>query len=233
MQTLAGTAFIGEPTNYSLHTDDCVAIAFVLSFLCIAWVVSHSHQFIVDSIVNIFEDNTRSSRFTKRASCQLQGKPLLIIQAATALGLVATYFIHSSTNAAEMPWHLFPAATLIACIYYLLRVALYAGVNNVFFAPKKVNSWTDFYLLTTLFEGIALFVLSLGIVYLQVSTSVCKILLILLLVGLEIPRIIKIKSIFFSGLIGYIHIFLYFCTLNLAPPFLVWQILLKINTQFT
>lgn len=236
LQTLASSAFVGEPTAYSLRTDDCVAIALVFCFLSIAWVVSQSRQFIADSIINLFDDNTRSSRFTKRATNELQSKPLLFAQTAISLGLVATCFLHSESGfmpTAVSQQMVLPAAAAIATVYYLLRIALYAGVNSVFFPPQKAKLWTDFYLLTLLFEGIILFTISLIVVYSQLSITDCKLPLVLLLGILEIPRIIKLKTIFFPGITGFVHIFLYFCTLNLAPLLLAVQILLNFNTQTT
>ena len=114
-----------------------------------------------------------------------------------------------------------------------LMLFSYTGVNSVFFPPQKVKLWTDFYLLTLLFEGIILFTISLIVVYSQLSITDCKLPLVLLLGILEIPRIIKLKTIFFPGITGFVHIFLYFCTLNLAPLLLAVQILLNFNTQTT
>ena len=236
LQTLASSAFVGEPTDYSLRTDDCVAIALVFCFLSIAWVVSQSHQFIADSIINLFDDNTRSSRFTKRATNELQSKPLLFAQAAISLGLVATCFVHSETGFTPKgvsQQMMLPIAAAFSAIYYLLRITLYAGVNSVFFPPQKVKLWTEFYLLTLLLEGTMLFAFSLTVIYSQLSMTDCKLPLVLLLGILEIPRIIKLKIIFFPGITGFFHIFLYFCTLNLAPQLLATQILLNFNTQTT
>ena len=236
LQSLVSQPFLGEPTAYSLRTDDCVAMAFVLSFLCMAWVVAHSRQFIIDSFVNILEDNTRCTRFTKRATHELQGIPLLIIQAALGFGLISAYFANQTTTAPAptiAPHLIVPISALVATCYYVTRVAIYAGINSVFFTPQKVKAWTDFYLLSLLIEGAALTALSLASIYTQLNTTSSKVILILLLIGLEIPRFVKLKSIFFPGFIGSIHIFLYFCTLNLAPMLLVWQILTNFNTQFS
>lgn len=236
LQSLVSQTFVGEPTAYSLRTDDCVAMALVLSFLCMAWVVAHSRQFITDNFVNILEDNTRCTRFTKRATHELQGRPLLIIQAALGFGLISAYFSGQTTATPPptiAPHLVVPISALVATCYYMARIAIYAGINSVFFTPQKMKAWTNFYLLSLLIEGASLTALSLASIYMQLSTTSSKVILILLLGSLEILRFVKLKSIFFPGIIGYVHIFLYFCTLNLAPTLLVWQILTNFNTQFT
>jgi hypothetical protein len=66
-------------------------------------------------------------------------------------------------------------------------------------------------------------------VFLDLPTEVQQWWVLLIISGIEVLRLIKLKVIFFRGALGYVHIFLYFCTLNLATSLVAWRLLTQIK----
>jgi hypothetical protein len=111
----------------------------------------------------------------------------------------------------------------------VLKLLLYAIINRIFFSKEQREEWTITYLVTLLYGAIFLLPLVAAIVFLDLPLGGQKWWLLSILCGTEILRFIKLKVTFFRGALGYVHIFLYFCTLNLATTLVGWRLLTQIK----
>ena len=223
---------VGSASSYTLRNDDCVALIVVLGFLCLSWVLSHSWSHIANSFENYLQPAVRSNRFVQHNENELGRITSYLALSSLMMGLWQTAYLSHT----QPQWYALQSSLLVltatvggALAYYSLHLLLYAMVNSVFFTSKQISEWTRTYILTVLVEGVMIFPVALCAIYGNLTFAWLQVAFFLIMGFTQILRLIKLKSIFFSGAVGYVHIFLYFCTLNVAPTFLAWQILLQIN----
>jgi len=107
--------------------------------------------------------------------------------------------------------------------WLLLKTVAYQVVNWTFFPSKENGRWMSaFYLLNGLF-GVAIFALAALKIFVGLSASQLSFCLLVLVISYKFLVIFKLKSNFKTKNYGYLLIFLYFCTLELAPALIVWH----------
>ena len=217
---------------YLLQNDDWIAAAFLLSFVLLVWAVSRSWAFLEGWVTGFFNEEGTRKMFTKRVDVQLNGYVPILVSVSLLLGILVTSYMRSNEMALMSVWgaqnvHLGGSAVLLAFI--LLKMLLYFVVNRTFFSASSAAEWTRSYTVTLLIEGGLLLPLVVATVFLELSFSGQRISFFGILGIVEILRLMKLKVIFFRGALGYVHIFLYFCTLNLATTFIGWQVLTHIK----
>ena len=124
------------------------------------------------------------------------------------------------------PYQLLLTYTALCLGYYLLKLALYAFVNSIFFSRESRERWTASYLLCILALGLGFLPVALLIVYFDLSfhhllnTTLC------LLAVQKCLLLYKCYSIFFTYKLGWVHLILYFCTLEITPLLAFGQVVM-------
>ncbi len=217
---------------YLLRNDDLLIAAFLLSFLLIVWAVSRSWVFLEGWWTGFFNDEGKRKKFTKHLEVQLNGVVPIIVSVSLLLGVLLASYVQREVPELFQFWkpqevYLWGCGALLGFI--LLKQLLYLLVNYTFFSASSTAEWARSYLVTLLVEGVMLFPLVVATLFLDLS-SVWQQIWFWSIVGLvELLRLLKLKVIFFHGVLGYVHIFLYFCTLNLATTYVAWQQLTHIK----
>jgi hypothetical protein len=229
---LAGAPFMGTPTEYVLHSDDYVAGLIVLCFMCLAFFIADTRKTIETSLLNTFQNVSRSKHFVKRLGDELNATFMLMVQVCLIEGTLLYAFLRHKTPTLFEDTH--SMLGLCYCmagilLFQCLRMFIYRVVNHTFFTPKAISEWAESHLLSLLFEAVLFYPLLVVFVFANLTIETFQILFILLCFSIELYRFTRFKVIFFPGVMGYLHIFLYFCMLNLAIPFLAYQILGKIG----
>ena len=217
---------------YLLRNDDLIVAAFLLSFLLIVWAVSRSWAYLDEWWTGFFNEEGKRKKFTKHLDVQLNGVVPIVVSVSALMGiLVAGYIQHKepALMAEFTPEVVFAGSVGGVFLLILLKQLLYFLVNCTFFRKEQAGEWAKSYLVTLLLEGMLLFPLVVAAVFLDLPIELQEWAVLLLLVVVELVRLIKLKVIFFRGALGYVHIFLYFCTLNLATNIVAWQILTHIK----
>ena len=217
---------------YLLQNDDTIIASFLLSFILIVWAVSRSWTFIEGWWASFFRFENKRKMFTKRLDVQLNGCIPIVMSVSLLMGILVTGYTNRYTPETFQELNsngifIVGAGGILTVI--LLKLLLYFIVNNIFFTKEQAEEWTTAYLVTLLYEAILLLPLVASAIFLDLSMEGQKWWLICILCGIEIIRLIKLKVIFFRGMLGYIHIFLYFCTLNLATSLISWRLLTQIK----
>jgi hypothetical protein len=127
------------------------------------------------------------------------------------------------------PEWVFAGSIGFVLLFILFKLLLYFCVNCTFFRREQAVEWSKTYLVTLLLEGCLLLPLVIAGVFLDLSVAVREWCILLILLFVELVRLIKLKVTFFRGALGYVHIFLYFCTLNLATSLIFWRLLTQIK----
>ncbi|MBR4297341.1 MAG: DUF4271 domain-containing protein [Bacteroidaceae bacterium] len=217
---------------YLLQNDDWITASFLLSFILIVWAASRSWTFIEGWWASFFRFENKRKMFTKRLDVQLNGCVPIVMSVSLLVGILVTGYTYQT--APEVFQELtsngifaIGAGGILTVI--LLRLLLYFIVNSIFFTKEQTEEWTTAYLVTLLYEAILLLPLVASTVFLDLPIGGQKWWFISILCVIELIRLIKLKVIFFRGLLGYVHIFLYFCTLNLATSLISWRLLTQIK----
>lgn len=217
---------------YLLRYDDWIVSAFLLSFLLIVWAVSRSWTFLEGWWTGFFRVETNRKKFTKHLDVQLNGCIPIVVSVCLLLGIMVTGYVQQSAPevfAAYSPCYIFAIGAGGVGTVIVLKLLLYAIINRIFFSKEQREEWTITYLVTLLYEAIFLLPLVAAIVFLDLPLGGQKWWLLSILCGTEILRFMKLKVTFFRGALGYVHIFLYFCTLNLATTLVGWRLLTQIK----
>lgn len=217
---------------YQLRNDDIITAAFLLSFMLTVWAVSRSWPFLEAWWSGFFNEDRKRKKFTKHLDVQLNGCVPIVVSASLLFGILVTKYVQQFVPEVFQE---FTPQLVFACgaggIFTLvvLKLLLYLLVNLTFFNSTQAREWTTSYLVTLLFEAILLLPLVAATVFLDLPTEVQQWWVLFVISGIEVLRLIKLKVIFFRGALGYVHIFLYFCTLNLATSLVAWRLLTQIK----
>ena len=217
----------GDPVPYLFRTDSFVTIVLMVSFFFVVWVISRSRHYLREQVKDFFHHRQRENLFAQRTQTELRGQLFLIFQTCFVLGIL--FFDYTQECQAEVfnqvsPYLILATSVGIFCLYYLLKIGVYSVVNNVFFDRRQCEQWNGAYLLCVLAMGLVLLPLSLLVVYFDMSLRNTAILFVCFLVVDKMLLFYKCSRIFFSYPFGWVHLFLYFCTLEIAPIFMLFRV---------
>ena len=223
----------GDPLPYRLRTDDYVTAALLLSFFLEVWVVARSYRFLVQQVKDLFYIRRRENLFTPDA--ELRGQFFLIFQVCFVLGVLffdyTQEFMTSVFNQVS-PYKLLATNVAIIIVYYAVKLMGYAIVDWVFFDRTQHALWMDTYYLGQLALGMALFPVALLVVYFDLSFRLLTIAAAVIAGGIALLLFYRCYAIFFTYRWGFLHLFLYFCTLEILPLLVVWRALVYANNYW-
>ena len=125
----------------------------------------------------------------------------------------------------ESPYITFAAFLLLWIVYFLVKRMMSSFVNWVFFRSEKIFTMNRAYTFIYVAEAMLSLVLALVIVFLPIPHEKVPILAIALIILVKIVLLFKTYQIFFPKMYGTLHLFVYFCTLELMPLLVLWQAL--------
>ncbi len=229
MMLFSMLSIAGEPLPYSFRDDDLITGALLVCFLIINWVAAGSWRFVRNYGKGFFRPRERENLFAAEDENKLKGSlPLIVL---TSFLVSIHFFRHlqeqtSATAGEAQPHEVMGLATGIVFAYYFLKLLVYAIVNTVFFDRWQRSLWRQDYLMNVFCFGFALFPLTLLVVYLDLGHRLVCFVFIGLLVVLKCLLLYRCMRIFFDSGSRSLHLFLYFCTLEMAPLLFLWRILL-------
>lgn len=225
------SGFSGMPLEYELRNDDVVTSVILLSFVIMAWVIAASWRFLRISIKDFFYHRTRANLFIDRADTVLRGRFFLVLQTSFLQGILFFGFVQSmlpDVFEGISPYLLLSLTTLIVLGYYGAKFVLYRAVNHVFFPPESNRAWDNYYLVSILTTGALLLPLTLLVVFFDLAYREAIVAYVLLMAIVKMLLLYKCYRTFFNGMVGYLHIILYFCALEIVPYALLGGTLLTV-----
>lgn len=232
LMTVQPTGIAGDPVPYQFRTDSIVTIILMLSFFLMVKVISGSRHYLHEQIKDFFHHRQRENLFALRTQNEMRGQVFLIFQTCIMLGVL--FFDYTQEYQADVfnqvsPYKILSVSVGICALYFLLKTGCYTFINNIFFSRKQNEQWAESYLLCTLGLGTALMPLSLLVVYFDLSlTHMCITFFCLLIVD-KLLLLYKCSRIFFNYSFGWVHLFLYFCTLEIVPIFILFRAVVYAN----
>lgn len=101
-------------------------------------------------------------------------------------------------------------------------------VNYVFFPPRERSLWTAAKMMSTAWMGMLLTPIFLLLSYFRLPVDNALIYALIVIIFVKLLLFYKCFIIFFKKTGAFLQIFLYFCTLELVPPLILWGILVTI-----
>lgn len=226
------TGIAGDPVPYQFRTDSIVTIILMVSFFLVVWVTSLSRHYLHEQVKDFFHYRQRENLFSERTQTEMRGQVFLIFQTCFLLAIL--FFDYTQEFQTEVfnqlsPYKILGVSMGICCLYFTLKIGVYAFVNNIFFERKKKEQWTEAYLLCVLGTGLALLPLTLLVVYFDFSFTNTAICFACIIIVDKILLFYKCSRIFFNYTFGIVHLFLYFCTLEIVPIFILFRALIYAN----
>ncbi|MBR2863551.1 MAG: DUF4271 domain-containing protein [Bacteroidaceae bacterium] len=228
--TYCATGIAGEPLPYQFRTDNYVTGLLLLSFFLIVGVIAASWRFLSDNIKDFFYLRQSKNLFTDRHDTELRGHIFLILQSCFLLGILYTNYVQECQNdlfIQTTPHKILGLAIGTCSLFVVGKVLLYKFVNNVFFSYNQSALWYNIYYLSVLALGFGLLPLTLLVVYFDLDYSTLQFLFVCILATVKILLFYKCFQIFFNYKFGSVHLFLYFCALEILPLFVFWKILVQ------
>lgn len=223
----------GDPIPYRFRTDNFVNVVLLVSFFLVVWVITRSRHFLSEEVKGFMSERKRDSSFVERTQRELREQIFLVFQTCFVLGLL--FFDYTQEYNTEIfnrvsPYLILGMSVGTFVLYFMAKMGLYRFVNTVFFEREKVQRWNEIYLLGILFLGLTLLPVSLLVVYFDLDFGRLTEIFFFVLVVDKSLLLYKCYRIFFSYRQGWVHLFLYFCTLEIAPLLVLFRALIFANS---
>lgn len=227
----------GDPNPYSIAVDNFMTSLLLLCLLLTLVLVSVFRNFFGRQLKELFYGSTSASANIDETSNEMHMQ--FFICAEGCFSYAVLYFLYFRNYIAETftieQYQLIGLLSGMFAGYFLLKVILYSIVNWVFFDGKKNKQWRRCYLFLTTCQATITLPIVIVLSYFEISSLNVGIALCMLPLFLKLSAFYKQKQIFFTQKTQALGFFLYLCTLELVPLFMMWNALtivsgsLKIN----
>lgn len=234
LATIKPTGIAGDPVPYLFRNDNFVTITLLLSFFLVVWVISRSRHYLREQAKSFFHERERENMFSERTQTELRGQIFLIFQTCFVLGIL--FFDFTQEKQVEVfnqvsPYMILGMSVGMCALYCLIKTGFYSFVNRIFFERRACSRFNEIYMISVLALGLALLPVTLLVVYFDLSFHSLAIVFFCVLILDKMILLYKSWRIFFSYRWGWLHLFLYFCTLEIAPVFILFRILVYANSM--
>jgi len=128
----------------------------------------------------------------------------------------------------ETPYILLAAFFVLMLAYFLVKRMTSSFINWIFFQKEKNFTWQRANTFLVTMEAMFFLVLALVVEYLPIPAEEVLIMSLILVVIVKILLLFKTYQIFFPKMYGTLHLFVYFCTLELVPLLALQQVLTNV-----
>lgn len=217
----------GESQPYLLRNDDGVIGALLLLFISCLIIAVYAKRYLGNTIKHFFEKKRHNTIFEDSDDAQMRGRSLLVLQAAVALGILLFNHFHADalSSLERIPTLILLGANIAICYILLLgKIFIYNSVNRTLFSPEQRRSWHEGHVLILMCAGLLLMPVAILSLYSQIDVNTQLRFVILIGVFCEILLFYKTFRTFFNNGLGYLHLILYFCALEITPYLILWSI---------
>ncbi len=223
---------------YSFQTDDYVIGALLFCIFLVVGIIGRSHGFFSKSFKDFFRLYPVSDSNVERTKNELTCRLLLIILTAVSLGVLYYDFLQDTHpdlagTTTDSPYAVVGITTALMLAFFLIKYMLFSAVNNVFFDRNKCNEWTEAYLLSIVALGLFLLPVMFLVIYTDTSFNTQLVIFLIVISIIEIVLFFRCIRTFFNRAEGFLHLIMYFCTLEIAPALILWRVLFWTNVSLT
>ena len=222
----------GDPIPYTLRSDVFVTATLLLSFFVAMFIIARSLHVLLMQLKNFFYNRDRNQIFTLKSDSEMKNQLFIVLLICFLLTIL--FFSYTQVQLTSVfnqvsPYKLLTIDMGIFLGYYFLKYGVYFVFNWTFFSSQKRSQWMNSFNFIVLARSLCFFPIALLTVYFDLSVAT-MLTAVLVVIGIsEILVIFKAKQIFFVYKFGLLHLFLYFCTLEMAPLLFLWKTLVSAN----
>ncbi|MCI6145070.1 MAG: DUF4271 domain-containing protein [Bacteroidales bacterium] len=218
----------GNPIPVTLRTDDGIVSAIVVCFVMAMALLARSRYYLSRSFKSFLGYSLSAREKAERTNIDTFGVMALVLMAGFSLSLMLVNHFGHSPVITRWAWPvtaLLAAATGLYLLLVLIKMGVYGLVNSVLFSRAQRSEWTDSYLLSLALQGLALFPVALLVVFFDLEGE-SAIWAFFCAFGItKLLLLCRCYRTFFAADGGLVHLFLYFCTLEIVPALFVWRVL--------
>lgn len=221
----------GDPLPYRFRTDDYVTSALLLSFFLVVWILSRSRHQLGRALKDFFGLPATGPQAGHEATA-LQGRTFVTFQMCFLLGILFTDYTQEKLPAVfnqSSPYLVLLFGVTMCVAYFALKAALYRLVNVTFFGRERAEAWRNAYSLVLTGEGLALLPVTLLLVYFDISFETLTVAFVSVVAVAKLLLTWQTYRLFFGTPLGCVHLFLYFCGLEILPLALLWRALVFLS----
>ncbi|MBR1838911.1 MAG: DUF4271 domain-containing protein [Bacteroidaceae bacterium] len=220
----------GELLAWTPRTDDVVTLALMASAFALALVAVRSWGFVVRTMSDFFYD-IRPRRITPGAEADIEDVGdsrwlhLHVCFLVSLAYICYRYVSNPDTFVHGAPYRLLFEGVGLTLAWYVLRAVLYRFIDSVFFERWQHLLWTQVRTQCTFLSCLFLLPLLLVQIYFAPPAFFYIGVVLFYIVVSRLALFMKCYSTFFIYPGGFIHLLLYFCTLEIAPLAALWRLL--------
>ena len=222
------------PMPMSLQRNDIVAGSLLLCFAMLLLIIKADKNRLHTRIKEFFYTDAKKNK-PNADNTRGDGTKLFCLTALMALMLGLLFFCYAQScyNIFVMP--VSPIALLAIYVAAVLAILALKDmtrvfVHAVFFDKQERSVWRHNFALLMLMECTLLFPLTLVAVYFNITVEITAYALLVMLLFVKILLLFKAYTTFFVKSYGFIHLFMYFCALEVTPIAVLWSLLTRTTT---
>lgn len=216
----------GIPMPYRLNNDWAVTALLFLCFFLIYYSINHRRKYLYQHLKNFFVHKERGNMFDDATGSDTRFM-LVLCGVTCVLSGVCMYDYSLDTIPVlfqKISSHWLLTAYIGAAVLLILYKWLsYTFTNWIFFDKEQNTAWREAYFDLFVGTGFLFFPLVLLIVYFNLEPAISQTVILLVVIFTKILLFYKCIRNFFSHLHGFLHLILYFCTLEIIPDLLLWK----------
>ena len=224
----------GEPIPYKLYSDGNIILALAIGFLLIVVAIQNNNKSIWRMFKNCIITPGRNNLFDN-GSNQAYVLPTLLLCLTTTImcGLLTyhycSYALPDFFNAANH-MAMIGVYTGMYLSFLILKWIIYAIIDWIFFDKERRKLWhkTFFNIISSI--GIVLFATAVYIIFIDSEFHFSSTIILIIILLSKILLFYNCIKYFFRHFYGYLHLFLYFCTLEIIPDLVLWKSLGLVNS---
>jgi len=227
-------ALSGKNTSDVLRQSDVTIIALFVCFLLIMalWRVLQPRW--RDAISNFLFPTPQLTDLVKAK--RREGRRMLIAILFCIESALLTSFLSRQTGLANYtvpPAILLVIYALVFLAYLAFKQFFYHLLHGIFFTRNQSILWRNHFAFLFCMETIVMFPLLLVIIFLQIDIRSVLFVGVITLLFVKIVLLFKCFSTFFRKKYGFLHLFVYFCTLEGTPAVMLVASLIEITRNLT
>ena len=216
----------GEPLPYLLRSDGMIAGMMFLCLVVVSFVLSKEKKYLYHQLKSLMSSRERASMFDDATVADVRSIIVLLLNTCVLLGLCTYFYLSESFPDLFLTvsrGYLLLGFVGLLVVFLLVKYLVYKSINWVFFQKARNMIWLNTYLNVMIWLGLLLFPIVLLIVYFNMSLQTSFYLIGTIIIFAKIVLFCKCFSNFFGKVYGLVHLFLYFCALEILPDLIAWK----------
>lgn len=225
--------YSATPLPYRLWRDNWITGTVLLCFFVMAFIIHlNGKQLLTRSRSFFFGSQHQNEPRAIRTSLEEQSTTIMTFMLCLIGGL--GFFEYTQNHLELFLGRLSPYILLgsyIGCwmVYFILKNLLYTFINWIFFDKDSHLLWMDTYSFLLIVESILMYGIIVIGVYFGLMPKNIFYAALSVIIAIKSLLLYKAHQIFFPEIHGSLHLFVYFCTLELVPLLAIARILMWIT----